>query len=213
MDTETGSRVLALRQSRANRALGLFLAGVGVFTFLWFLGMGGFAVASGLLRDPRPGESGPLADVLLGLGLWVGSIMPFIMMRSYLRTHREKDPHVAVGPEGLTIFHSAVFVDPQLIPGDMIQKIVVGPGVTREFSRIRPLGGEAPVVLSAHAETPNALMVFHRADRAGPCLRSLHRLPHLDRPAPVVQAGSKTGVAGVRRRRRRVPASAAMGSD
>lgn len=166
-----------LRLMPASRfTVGIWIVVAGFF-MLFCVSLGAMAVLSGLFGDPEPGEGGRLAKVLIGAGLLALAILPVVSLRDQFRAFRERNPHLRVGPDGITAWDRGVFIDPQLIPATVIRRIAIGPGATRAFGTARRANR---VILAADIPVPNALLAFTRPvllDRAFGSLSLSRYLP------------------------------------
>jgi hypothetical protein len=154
-----------------------FWIGFAAFFILLFGGLGAGFVVSALFGDLKPGEGGRLAKGLIGAGLMALNILPAVSLRDQLRAFRERNPHVRVGANGITVSDRGVFVDPQLIAATVIRRIAIGPGITRSY------GTEyraSRVILAPDIPLPNALLTFRQPvllDRAFAPLSLARYLP------------------------------------
>jgi hypothetical protein len=179
-----------LRLRPASRVwVGLWL-GFAAFFFLFSVGLGLGFVLSAPFRDPKPGEASRLAQLLVGAGLLALALLPAVSLRDQFRAFRERNPHLRVGTDGITVWDRGVFVDPQLISATVIRRIAIGPGVTRSFGSAHL---RRRVILAPDIPLPNALLAFRQPvllDRAFGSL-SLSRYvpaspPSWDRPVEEV---------------------------
>ena len=136
-----------------------FWIGFAAFFILLFGGLGAGFVVSALFGELEPGEGGRLPKVLIGAGLVAFTILPAVSLRDQLRAFRERNPHVRVGPDGITVSDRGVFVDPQLIAATVIRRIAIGPGITRSFGA--PYRASR-VILAPDIPLPNALLAFRQ---------------------------------------------------
>ena len=159
----TGSDVVALQPQHKRRRGAVVLAVLIGAQLIGVIYLAVLMVVSGLTGDGdgAPDESSPLAQVLLGVGLSGAAVLPAVMIAGHVRIARAADPYAVLSAEGLTIHDSSVFVGPQFLAGSAIRKVFVGPGVTVTFRSFPMFSKDAPVVVSVHAEPPNALVVFH----------------------------------------------------
>ena len=146
-----------LRLKRASRiSVGLWM-GYAAFLLAFFAGFGAALVISGLFGDQGAGAR--LVRLFIGVGLLAMAILPAVSFRDQLRAFRERDPHLRVGTDGLTVWHRGVFVDPQLISASVIRNIAIGPGVTRSFVTQHHA---SRVILAPDIPPANALLRFRQ---------------------------------------------------